>query len=382
MTKNRSYNFPMVEARLKGLPPEQMPLEQASYDIQRAGQDMMGADVSDPFQPGVDLKAAITDKADKYLNQPLASRGWPNLGAALATVPAVASDVLVPETKGDVLGMVAGPVKPTEMIKLKQGLAKEISPERLKKIFQEVPELAADPNTQDFQRGVWKSIMDSVYRARAHGGKEKLLGSGLYLNAYDVGDDVVVKLPKTSAPSQNLEERFIVEQMLAFDDVAIPSMFMRDFDTSEALIQDKLKATLHDDLNQISKAEIAKQNPNISEFGHKVGSNFEAGIKGDLIDRSSWAAVGDLHSKNIGRLTDGIPIKPMRDAKEFTEKNQKYGYEALFDETNPIMFDDHGYKITDAGEYDLRLPRGLDWEEPRWRTLDLVKQNAAKLGIK
>lgn len=107
-TRQRRFNFPMVESRLAGAKPIDMVREQVSYDTMA---NAPGGDPNAPFTSGVEAKQSLNNYLTGNVVEPLAARGWPNLGAALATAPMVAADMVVPETKGDVGGMMMGPVR-------------------------------------------------------------------------------------------------------------------------------------------------------------------------------------------------------------------------------------------------------------------------------
>jgi hypothetical protein len=54
-----------------------------------------------PIPQGVASKQAVDDYLASNIVEPLADRGWPNLGAALATPPSVAADLLIPQQGSD-----------------------------------------------------------------------------------------------------------------------------------------------------------------------------------------------------------------------------------------------------------------------------------------
>jgi hypothetical protein len=66
------------------------------------GPTQMEDPYSKPFGPGEAIVEGLNSGLQEYVVDPLARRGYENVGAALATVPSVIGDALIPQTVGDV----------------------------------------------------------------------------------------------------------------------------------------------------------------------------------------------------------------------------------------------------------------------------------------
>jgi len=69
-------------------------------------QEKLDAATDRPLPAGQRLKTNIDDFLTGNVVEPLAQRGYPNLGAALATVPSVAAEMMIPSTTGELQGAV------------------------------------------------------------------------------------------------------------------------------------------------------------------------------------------------------------------------------------------------------------------------------------
>jgi hypothetical protein len=79
-----------------------------------AGEDPRASDMYelDPeWAPGKRAVGRATDWLTENVVDPLSNAGWPNLGAAVATVPGVAVDLVVPTHASDLMAMTPGPGK-------------------------------------------------------------------------------------------------------------------------------------------------------------------------------------------------------------------------------------------------------------------------------
>lgn len=69
-------------------------------------QEKLDAATDKPLPAAQKLKTNIDDFLTGNVVEPLAQRGYPNLGAALATVPSVAAEMMIPSTTGELQGAV------------------------------------------------------------------------------------------------------------------------------------------------------------------------------------------------------------------------------------------------------------------------------------
>ena len=69
-------------------------------------QEKLDAATDRPLPAAQRLKTNIDDFLTGNVVEPLAQRGYPNLGAALATVPSVAAEMMIPSTTGELQGAV------------------------------------------------------------------------------------------------------------------------------------------------------------------------------------------------------------------------------------------------------------------------------------
>jgi hypothetical protein len=69
-------------------------------------QEKLDAATDKPLPAAQRLKTNIDDFLTGNVVEPLAQRGYPNLGAALATVPSVAAEMMIPSTTGELQGAV------------------------------------------------------------------------------------------------------------------------------------------------------------------------------------------------------------------------------------------------------------------------------------
>ena len=69
-------------------------------------QEKLDSATDRPLPAAQRLKTNIDDFLTGNVVEPLAQRGYPNLGAALATVPSVAAEMMIPSTTGELQGAV------------------------------------------------------------------------------------------------------------------------------------------------------------------------------------------------------------------------------------------------------------------------------------
>ena len=165
----------------KGMLPEQ----QERVDLSQKPEDPFSA----PIPEGVRLKGKVDDWLAENVVEPAARAGYPNAGAAVATVPSVIADLAIPQAAGDIAAMPFGRI--TKALK-KTGAAEAAEKAAVKSHGLMAPA----------EREIQLKRINAVEAARqVVKGDGQKLGQGVDLGAHEALNEVVKDGVKTKVPS-------------------------------------------------------------------------------------------------------------------------------------------------------------------------------------
>lgn len=264
--------------------------ERATEPVRGGGQDA-------PFVPGVRAMESVNDWLGRKIVDPLAQRGYPNLGAALATPPAVIADMLIPQAGAD-LNPAAAPIGSfRRALNGRKALAE--AEQKLLGLGTNA-ERAANLERQNAAQAVREKIKgqplaDKLKREGQHyeGPKPDVqyLGRGVDMAAYSVPGDVVVKSPRSANGEDKLVSRFGIESRLADAGLA-PETFVVETSRNKHMVQPKAGRLLED---------AGK------EHGYGYSDDIRQRLREDTRE-TLGIEPADLHEHNIAEFPDGWKI--------------------------------------------------------------------------
>lgn len=151
-------------------------------------QEKLDAATDKPLPAAQKLKTNIDDFLTGNVVEPLAQRGYPNLGAALATVPSVAAEMMIPSTTGELQGAVIPipgmkkALKKLDDLELFHGSKTGLS--KIKDV--EIP----DENSVTLYHGSQDPSLTKVNESSGHGFFDSIFGAKNYDDAMDHGKHV------------------------------------------------------------------------------------------------------------------------------------------------------------------------------------------------
>jgi hypothetical protein len=139
-------------------------------------QEKLDAATDRPLPAAQRLKTNIDDFLTGNVVEPLAQRGYPNLGAALATVPSVAAEMMIPSTTGELQGAVI------PMPGLKKGIKKvteAMKAEGAEKFIEGMARMNDDVDIDRLNPELYKKYAKDIEKAKKAKVAEEVLNEGL-----------------------------------------------------------------------------------------------------------------------------------------------------------------------------------------------------------
>jgi hypothetical protein len=139
-------------------------------------QEKLDAATDRPLPVAQRLKTNIDDFLTGNVVEPLAQRGYPNLGAALATVPSVAAEMMIPSTTGELQGAVI------PMPGLKKGIKKAteaMKAEGAEKFLAGMARMGEDVDIDRLNPELYKKYAKDIEKAKKKKVLDELLEQGI-----------------------------------------------------------------------------------------------------------------------------------------------------------------------------------------------------------
>ena len=152
-------------------------------------QEKLDSATDKPLPAAQRLKTNIDDFLTGNVVEPLAQRGYPNLGAALATVPSVAAEMMIPSTTGELQGAVI------PMPGLKKGIKKvteAMKVEGAEKFVKDMARMGDDVDIDRLNPELYKKYSTEIEKL-----KKKKINDEIFAESFKLKEDSFKESRKT-----------------------------------------------------------------------------------------------------------------------------------------------------------------------------------------